>query len=491
MPDAGQFSFGLSDTDALGWTIHTPTAAPAPFPPALNPDDGDTPPPEAAPRGTNFHLDAERTLARGWPARARDNLVAIRLSKELEASGRSPTAGEQEVLLRFVGFGATELAQNCFPLPGATNFRAGWEETGRALQALASPAEYSALCRSTQYAHFTPEPVVRALWRAARQLGFAGGRVLEPGMGTGLFFALLPPELRGACRLTGIEYDPITARIARLVHPEATVRCEDYTRSRLAGGFDLAIGNPPFADRIVRADPATAAPGLRLHDHFIASSIARLRPGGLVLFVTSTGTMDKASTAARQHIAGMADLVAAVRLPEGSLRATAGTDVVVDVLVFQRRAEGQQAGGKNWIDLAEISVADQPDTAADDDAPADNDITAPTAPVVAINAYFAAHPEMVLGTHALRRGIHGPGLTYTCRARPGTTPLETLLDAALSRLPRASFFSAIQRRRRMRRGSSRQQPPPSGRWRAAAMPRRSVVKQKCRSGRQPGERLWR
>ncbi len=255
-------------------------------------------------------------------------------------------------------------------------------------------------------------------------------------MGTGLFFALLPPELRGACRLTGIEYDPITARIARLVHPEATVRCEDYTRSRLAGGFDLAIGNPPFADRIVRADPATAAPGLRLHDHFIASSIARLRPGGLALFVTSTGTMDKASTAAREHIAGMADLVGAVRLPEGSLRATAGTNVVVDVLVFQRRAEGQQAGGENWIDLAEISVADQPDTAADDDAPVDNDITAPTAPVVAINAHFAAHPEMVLGTHALRRGIHGPGLTYTCRAQPGTTPLETLLDAALSRLPR-------------------------------------------------------
>lgn len=169
MPDAGQFAFGLSDTDALGWTIDTPKAAPAAFLPALDPDDDAPPPSEAAPRGMSFHLDAERTLARGWPARARDNLVAIRLSKELEASGRSPTAGEQEVLLRFVGFGATELAQNCFPLPGATTFRAGWEETGRGLAALVSPTEYSALCRSTQYAHFTPEPVVILIirWRSS------------------------------------------------------------------------------------------------------------------------------------------------------------------------------------------------------------------------------------------------------------------------------------------------------------------------------------
>ena len=172
----------------------------------------------------------------------------------------------------------------------------------------------------------------------------AAGRVLEPGMGTGLFFALLPAALRDACQLTGIEYDPVTARIARLVHPEARVRCEDYTRSHLAGRFDLAIGNPPFSDRVVRADPVTRALGLRLHDYFIARSIARLRPGGIALFVTSTGTMDKASTTAREHIAGMADLVGAVRLPEGSMRASAGTDVVIDVLVFQRRADGQAAG---------------------------------------------------------------------------------------------------------------------------------------------------
>ena len=277
-------------------------------------------------------------------------------------------------------------------------------------------------------------------------------------MGTGLFFALLPPALRGACRLTGIEVDPVTARIARLVHPEARVRCEDYTRSRLAGGFDLAIGNPPFADRVVRSDPTTAALGLRLHDYFIARSIARLRPGGLALFVTSTGTMDKANTAARAHIAGMADLIGAVRLPEGTLRATAGTDVVVDLLVFQRRPEGQAASGPSWRDLATIVLDDPPADAAgqppeqDDDAgggrpvpDAGGDQTpgGPSPSVVQVNAYFAAHPEMVLGVHALRRGIYGPGLTYTCRPRPGDD-LEARLDAALSRLPAGIFVPSAE-----------------------------------------------
>src|SRR5205814_6396705 len=132
--------------------------------------------------------------------------------------------------------------------------------------------------------------------------------------------------------------------------------CEDHTRSPLGGAFDLAIGNPPFADRIVRADPTTAALGLRLHDYFIARSIARLRPGGIALFVTSTGTMDKASRTAREHIASMADLIGAVRLPEASMRATAGIDVVTDVLVFQRRAEDQAPNGTRWMNLVEIAL---------------------------------------------------------------------------------------------------------------------------------------
>ena len=422
MPDPAQYTLDtlLFDSTALGWPVPNQTATPASVEADAD-DEALAPAPPTPPEGgVNFALVSDRQLARGWPARARDNVAAIALSKTLEEEGRAPTAAEQEKLLRFVGFGATELAQNCFPLPGASDFREGWDAIGRELAALASPAEYAALQRATQYAHFTPEPVVRALWRAAQALGFAGGRVLEPGMGTGLFFALLPAELRGACRLTGIEYDPVTARIARCVHPQARVRCEDYTRSRLGGGFDIAIGNPPFSDRIVRADPATAGLGLRLHDFFIARSIARLRPGGLAMFLSSTGTMDKAGSVAREHIAGMADLIGAVRLPEGSLRGAAGTDVVVDLLVFQRRGDGQQPGGKAWINLADIAVTDSPD-----------------APSIArINEYFVDHPEMVLGSHALRWGIYGPVPAYTCRPWPDAAPLESLLDEALARLPR-------------------------------------------------------
>ena len=401
--------------------------------------------------GSNYILDGDRALARGWAARARDNIAAIRLSKEIEAAGRAPTSEEQAKLLRFVGFGATELAQNCFPLPGATGYRDGWEAIGRDLADAVTPAEYAALQRATQYAHYTPESVVLALWHAAERLGFAGGRVLEPGMGTGLFFALVPKALRGAVQLTGVEYDPVTARIARLIHPEANVRCEDYTRSNLAGGFDLVIGNPPFADRIVRADPTTSVLGLRLHDYFIARSIARLRPGGMALFVSSTGTMDKASTAAREHIASLADLVGAVRLPEGVMHATAGTEVVIDVLVFQRRADGQMPSGPAWTNLVEVAVDGGEADAGDE---AESDASIPDAQsdaadsgdaerrhlrrgVVQINEYFACYPEMVLGTHAQRRGIYGPGLCYTCRPRPDAPPIERLLREALDRLPPA------------------------------------------------------
>jgi N12 class adenine-specific DNA methylase/adenine-specific DNA methylase len=458
MPDAAQFTMNLFDTTALGWTVATPEHQPS----AETEKDDDAPEAPAAlspqERGVNFVLTGDRQLARGWPARARDNIAAITLSKELEDEGRAPTADEQEQLLRFIGFGATELAQNAFPLPGETEFREGWKEIGQTLAEATTAPEYAALARSTQYAHYTPEPVIRAIWRAAQHLGFAAGRVLEPGMGTGLFFSMIPDALRDTTRLTGIEYDPITARIAALIHPQARVRREDYTRSALGGGFDLAIGNPPFADRVIRADPSTAKLGLRLHDYFIARSIDRLRPGGLAIFVTSTGTMDKAGTTAREHIASMADLIGAVRLPESSMRATAGTEVVIDILVFQRRAEGQAPGGQAWMALQEIELVDtpveaeqEPDLDGLDDAEIEAITDSPDAKatprhllqgVVQVNEYFIAHPEMVLGSHGQRRGIYGPGWSYTCRSNTDAGSLETQLDRAFARLP-ANIFTAI------------------------------------------------
>ena len=453
MSDASLFTLGLFDSTALGVTVAVPVWEPPSTSDRDEEDhDDDGSVPAAKHRGHSLYLDFDRALGRSWPARARDNIAAIRLSKDLEASGRAPTVDEQSAMLRFIGFGASELAQNAFPLPGQTAFRPGWEQIGQDLADAVSPAEYAALQRATQYAHYTPEPVIRSLWRVAQRLGFGGGRVLEPGMGTGLFFSLLPQELRENSRLTGIEYDPITARIAKLVHPEAQVRCEDYTRSKLGGGFDLAIGNPPFADRIVRADPTTAAFDLRLHDYFITRSISRLRPGGIALFVTSTGTMDKATTTAREHIAGMADLIGAVRLPEATMRATAGTDVVIDVLVFQRRAAGQAPGGAAWHDLSEVvlladAVAETGESEGQDEMDAGpagegTERRHLRRGVIQVNSYFVKHPEMVLGTWAQKRGNYGPGLSTTVRPLADMAPLEAQLDAALSLLPAAIFEAA-------------------------------------------------
>jgi hypothetical protein len=188
MPDTAQYTLALFDTTALGWTVDMPPS------PGLSPDpvlpitdrigDAATIPAVRPIRGTNCVLAGDRPLARGWAGRARDNIRAITLSKQVEDSGRAPTRDEQGELRRFIGFGATELAQNCFPLPGAEGFRDGWHEIGESLMAATTQAEYAALQRATQYAHYTPEPIIRAIWRAVQHLGFTGGRVLEPGMGT-------------------------------------------------------------------------------------------------------------------------------------------------------------------------------------------------------------------------------------------------------------------------------------------------------------------
>src|SRR5689334_9757073 len=217
-------------------------------------------------------------------------------------------------------------------------------------------------------------------------------------------------------------------RAVGIIHPEAVIRQEDYTRSRLAGGFDMVIGNPPFAARIVRADPMTKALHLTLHDYFIARSIARLRPGVLALFVTSTGTMDKIDTSARAYIQTMADLLGAVRLPAGSMRASAGTEVVVDLLAFRRRLKDEPSRGHAWIDLAPVTavVADDENTTA----------------ALDVNRYFSGHPEMVLGAHILAHGIYSAAPAYTCRAQASRIDLKIALATALERLPAGVFTPA-------------------------------------------------
>ena len=382
-------------------------------------------------RGENFHLVGDRGLAASWKGRARDNVEAIRLAIEIDRDGRPATAAEQERLARFIGFGASDLANGVFRRPGEADFRKGWEEIGADLEGLVGEGDYASLARCTQYAHFTPEMIVRVVWAGLERLGWRGGRVLEPGIGTGLFPALMPETLRPLSHVTGVELDPVTARIVRLLQPRARIIAGDFARAELPANFDLAIGNPPFSDRTVRSDRMYRSLGLRLHDYFIARSIDLLKPGALAAFVTSHGTMDKADAAARQHIAKAdaaarqhiakaADLVAAIRLPEGAFRNDAGTDVVVDLLFFRKRKAGEPQGDAAWLDLDEVRPAG-------DDAGA-----------IRVNAWFARHPELVLGTHDLTSGPFGE--TYTCR--PGDETLEAALARAIACLPQAIYDGA-------------------------------------------------
>jgi adenine-specific DNA methylase len=379
MPKSIPSQLGLFDTTSLSWGFDLGNAGSAGtrrFRETRDAiEDADTSPlptPRHEPALT-YRLHGDRALAMGWKARAADNIAAIRLARQIEDEARPATADEQTRLALFTGFGASDLANRFFRRTGEA-FRPGWEDLGNELEQLVSPEEMAALARATQYAHYTPEFMVRAVWRAVEAMGFAGGTVLEPGCGTGLFLALMPEAAAAKTAITAIEMDPSTARIVKLLYPEAWVRHEDFTKARLSETFDLAIGNPPFSDRTVRADDPSGKLGLSLHEYFMARSIERLKPGGLAAFVCSRFAMDRVDPKSRAHIASMADLVGAIRMPQAAMMAASGTEVVVDLLFFQRRAAGQAPGGAAWDTLAEVLPA------ADGEA------------ALHANRYFAEHP---------------------------------------------------------------------------------------------------
>ena len=413
--DLGIIGLGGSAPEAANEDEPDPTPpAPAPF---LAAPTGSRPRPLR--QTSNFHLDGDRGLAASWKDRARANIAAILIADTIERQDRPATLKEQAQLARFSGFGASELANGMFRRPGEIEFRKGWDEVGGSLENAVSEADYASLARCTQYAHFTPEPVVRAMWAGLLRLGWRGGRVLEPGIGTGLFPALMPQQLREQSFVTGIELDPVTARIVRLLQPKARIINGDFARTELSPIYDLAIGNPPFSDRIVRSDRAYRSLGLRLHDYFIARSVDLLKPGALAAFVTSHGTLDKVDGKAREHIAKSADLIAAIRLPEGSFRRDAGTDVVVDIVFFRKRKVGEEAGDRSWRELEEVRPAST------------------EAEPIRINRWLAArHPDFVLGSHATTSGPFGE--TYTCIASADQN-FETALGAAIARLPAGQY----------------------------------------------------
>lgn len=368
------------------------------------------------PLGDYRYQPGELTRDRSWRGVAERNVEAVELVKKLAAENRPATPDERALLARFTGWGASEIANGVFPDPRTGQFKAEWRELGERLRAALTDEEYAAARRSTQYAHYTSEKVVRSIYGALERFGFAGGRVLEPGMGIGLFKGLMPDAIAANSRYHGIEYDPITGAIAKALYPQSNIQVGDFTETALPKGYyDAAIGNPPFSSTKVLNDPEYRSRSFMLHDYFFAKTIDRVKPGGLVVFVTSKGTMDKANSRARQYLADRADLLGAIRLPQTAFKDNAGTEVVTDVLFLQRRAPGAEPNGVSWLGTREVSTPQGR---------------------TSINEYFADNPEMVLGSHALTGSMYRKD-EYTVIPRDGD--IEQHFAEAVQRLPEGIY----------------------------------------------------
>ena len=327
------------------------------------------------PVGDGFRPPLGEQLApSGAKARITANLAAIRTAAAITAEGRPATPEEQRVLSRWSSWGAVPAIFD--------ETRDEYASERTELRALLTEQEYTAARRTTVNAHYTDPTYVAAMWNALQALGFAGGRVLEPGCGSGTFIGLAP----AAAEMTGVELDPVTARIAAALYPGANIRAESFAETRYpAGFFDAAIGNVPFAE--VRLHDPRYNPGRHtLHNHFILKALELTRPGGIVAVLTSSFTMDGQNPAARREMHAAADLVGAVRLPSGAHRRTAGTEVVTDLLILRRRAPDEPPLSDDWVGTERIRLDDQ---------------------VARVNSYFLAHPDRVLGHLAVGHGMHG------------------------------------------------------------------------------------
>ncbi|MEU7106520.1 hypothetical protein ABZ951_15890 [Streptomyces sp. NPDC046215] len=375
----------------------------------------------AAPLATRFRPASQDDLApAGERAKAAANLAAVRTLKQIQAEDRPATPEEQQVLARWSGWGSVPdvfaaRPQEDDPVFGPGGEREGgyaaaaarWEalaDVRDPLRELLDDAEWRAAAASTLSAHYTPPEITAALWQALADLGFDGGEVLEPGSGAGVTFGTAPES----ARLTGVEIDPTSAAISRLLAPGVTVLNESFADTIAPdGAFDAVVGNVPFA-RVTLFDPKHNRSRHRIHNHFLVKSVQLTRPGGVVALITSRHTMDAERDAARRELFESADLLGAVRLPNKAFTRSAGTDVVTDILILRRRAAGEAPGDGGWVSSTR------------------QDLGGHTLPV---SDYFTAHPEHVLGTLTTRMGAHGPEV-----AVDGDPDVSVALHAALRQI---------------------------------------------------------
>ena len=316
----------------------------------------------------NFHITDDALGVGGAKAKFRANMAAIHLLQELEFEGLQASPEQQEILSRYVGWGGLADAFD----ESKDNWKAEFAE----LYAALPPEEYAAARASTLNAHYTSPTVIRAIYDAVENMGFQTGNILEPSMGVGNFFGMLPESMKSS-RLYGVELDSITGRIAKQLYPKADITVAGFETTDRKDFFDLAVGNVPFGQYQV-SDRAFDKLGFSIHNYFFAKALDQVRPGGVVAFVTSRYTMDAKDSAARRYIAQRADFLGAIRLPNNAFRANAGTDVVSDIIFLQKRDRPIEIE-PDWV---HTGIWRNPGANADG---------------FAINRYFIDHPEMILG----------------------------------------------------------------------------------------------
>ena len=346
----------------------------------------------------NFRINDDAIGVGGAKEKFRNNMAAINLLHELEIENRLATPEEQEVLSRYVGWGGLSMAFD--------EHNAAWAEEFKELYASLSPEEYRAAMESTLTAFYTPPVVIRAMYDALDRLGFSQGNILEPSCGTGNFFGLLPESMQNS-KLHGVEIDSLTGRIAKQLYQKANIAIEGFEKTNLPDNhFDVVLGNVPFGEIRVN-DSRYNAQKFLIHDYFFAKALDKVRAGGVVMFITSKGTMDKASPEVRKYIAQRAELLGAIRLPDNTFKANAGTEVTSDILILQKRDRVMDIE-PDWVHL-------------DTD---ENGVT--------MNRYFVEHPEMVLGEIKMENTRFGT-FEPVCKARKDI-PLSELLSNAVQRI---------------------------------------------------------
>ena len=353
----------------------------------------------STPAVQNFHITDPDLGAGGQKTKYQNNVAAIRLLKDLEAQGRSATPEEQEALSRYVGWGGIPQAFD--------EANEKWASEYAELKTLLTPEEYASARGSTLNAHFTSPTVIEGMYQALEQMGVHPDTVLEPAMGVGNFFGLMPESMQNAT-LMGVELDSITGRLAKQLYPQANITVDGFERVNLPdNSIDLAVGNVPFGSYKL-ADPRYDKQNLLIHDYFFVKTLDKVRPGGIVAFITSKGTLDKQDSTVREYLAQRADLLGAVRLPNNAFSRNAGTDVTTDILFLQKRAQPPEQV-PDWVHLGQ------------------------TADGIPINRYFETHPDMVLGTMAWDKSMYGNERETTCAPIPGIE-LADQLSEALSKL---------------------------------------------------------